>query len=577
MSSVPLGRMLRAVSPVSPRADRPISDETAPISGVEHDSRQVKAGGIFVCLKGGSRDGHDFAAEAAARGAVLVVGERERLPEDFYPSTRPAALHPQDAGTSWAAGAGSAPRGSDASSGRATVPYVRVTDSRKALALLACEFCGHPSRDLRLIAGTGTNGKSSFTWMCDAILRAAGLSSAVLGTLGSGPTARLKAAVHTTPEANDLQRELAAWRDQGIQAGAIEVSSHGLALRRSYNTRFACVAFTNLTPDHLDFHGSMEAYRDAKALLFEKEERGPEEPAIFAVVNADDPATLEILARSSDRVLSFGRGADADVHPTQLEIGPEGIRMQVAFRPGGWDAGHEIDAGSEIGAGRAGPGESTGEAPRFPFESGTTAIVSPLLGSFQVDNLLAAFATGIVLGIRPETAARGLASLAGIPGRMERVDRGGGIPVLVDYAHTPDALRRALEGLRPFTSGRIILVFGCGGDRDRAKRAPMGEAAAAGADWIVLTDDNPRTEDPAAIRAQARQGLEVRGARFMEEGDRERAIRAAISEARSGDLVLIAGKGHETVQIRGHEALPFDDRETARRILEERSMPERRS
>lgn len=548
MGAVHLGPLLREIQHLNPRSEgAPLSADLL-VTGVACDHRRVAAGTVFVCLRGRVCDGHDFAAAAAAAGACLVVGERDRLAEPIDP-----------------------------------VPYVRVDDARLGLALLACALHDQPSRDLVLTGVTGTNGKTSVTHLLHAVHTEAGLSSAILGTLGSGTPAEgladadpaagsgagagadfgvgagsnsgahfgpktlgdrspgnapvaasWRSTLHTTPESPDLQAELARWREGGIRAGAVEVSSHGLALRRTYGTRFRCVVFTNLTEDHLDFHGTMEAYRDSKALLFRHAERGPEEPPTRAVVSADDPAAAEILRGSDDRVLRFGHGPGADVRLLDAQAGPQGIRMRVAH-PGG-----------ECG------------------------IDSPLLGSFQIDNLLAAFAAAISLDIEPAVAARGLGRARGVPGRMERVTRGQPFPVLVDYAHTPDALGRALEGLRPFTPGRIIVVFGCGGDRDRTKRPLMGAAAARAADLVFLTDDNPRGEDPAAIRAAARAGVESVGSVFRETGDRAEAIRAALEEARAGDTVLIAGKGHETFQLRGNESLPFDDREVAGRLLAER-------
>jgi UDP-N-acetylmuramoyl-L-alanyl-D-glutamate--2,6-diaminopimelate ligase len=499
---------------VNPRASGAVPGPETPIRRICHDHREVGPGSLFVCLRGRRNDGHDLAAEALRSGALLVIGERLPMP--------------------------------------GVTPYVQVDDSRRALALLACAFHGHPSRDLLLAGVTGTNGKTSVTWMIDAALRECGFASAVMGTLGRGTPAYVRSREEgpetppnpardgfvswlpnpfTTPEAPELQGELARWRDSGVKAGAMEVSSHALALRRSYGTRFACVVFTNLSPDHLDFHGSMESYAAAKRLLFRRAERGPEEPRSTAVLNADDPASTAVSRGTDDRILRFGRSAEADVRVEEVEMSRDGIRVRI--RIGG--------AGVEVR--------------------------SPLLGSFQVDNLLAAEAAACALGLDPARAAAGLGRLRGVPGRMERVDCGQAFPVLVDYAHTPAALQRACESLRPFTTGRLLLLFGCGGDRDRSKRPLMGEAAARGADWCVLTDDNPRTEDPAEIRAQARSGLEAHGARFVEEGDREKAIGLALASARPGDVVLIAGKGHEGVQIRGTETIPFDDRRVAARLL----------
>jgi UDP-N-acetylmuramoyl-L-alanyl-D-glutamate--2,6-diaminopimelate ligase len=521
VSGVALGRLMTEVSSLEPRASAPV-DERLPITGIAYDSRRVQPGNLFVCLEGLSGDGHDFAPEAWRRGASLVVGERPVL----------------EGG-----------------------PYLALRDSRSALALLSCAFFDHPSRAMRIAAVTGTNGKTSICWMLDSILRRAGLPSAVMGTLGSGsPGLRSGSAdeapstggvpwrdsPHTTPEAPELQGELARWREAGTAAGAIEVSSHALAFRRSYGTRFATVVFTNLTPEHLDFHRSMEEYRRAKALLFHRQSRGTAEPPCVAVLNADDPASPSLIEGSDDFILWYGYGAQAHVRVDSPVLDPAGIRFTARW--------------PQIRL----PGGAGGILPE-----GEAEIRSSLLGSFQIENLLAAFAAALGMGVEPATAASGLAALRKVPGRMERIEGESEFVAVIDYAHTPDALARALRSLRPFTPGRLILVFGCGGDRDRGKRPLMGEAAARWADRIVLTDDNPRSEEPASIRAQVRAGMAAAGERLLEEGDREGAIRAALREARSGDTVLIAGKGHETVQIRGNEAISFEDGAVARRILRE--------
>jgi UDP-N-acetylmuramoyl-L-alanyl-D-glutamate--2,6-diaminopimelate ligase len=336
VSAVPLGLLLRGISSVSPRASGLVPPDDRIIEGVEHDSRQVRPGSLFVCLRGRTSDGHAYARSAIDSGATLVLGE---LDLDLS-------------------------------------PYVKVDDSRKALALLSSTFYGHPSRSLRLVGVTGTNGKTSFCWMLDSVFAQAGLPSAVLGTLGAGTPGdpvRGGAPFHelgyTTPEANVLQEELARWTRYGVEAGAMEVSSHALASRRSYGTRFAAMVFTNLSPDHLDFHVTMEEYRRAKNLAFRRTERGPEEPPAVAVVNADDPAVEGILDGSEDRVVRFGRGAACDVRLGGLVMDASGIRMQVAFGSG------------------ATPGPRQALLP-----TGKAEIVSPLLGEFQVENLLAAFA-----------------------------------------------------------------------------------------------------------------------------------------------------------------------------------------
>ncbi|MEZ4651474.1 MAG: UDP-N-acetylmuramoyl-L-alanyl-D-glutamate--2,6-diaminopimelate ligase [Candidatus Eisenbacteria bacterium] len=467
------------------------------VTGIHHDNRRVTAGGVFVCARGQKVDGHDLADRAVSAGAVLVVGERPSI--EGVPN------------------------------------YLRVDDSRKALAILASTWYGHPSRDMRVVGVTGTNGKSSVTWMVQSVAASAGLEGAVLGTLGVGAPGRLRAQPFTTPEAPDFQRELAELRDLGTDVAAVEVSSHGLKQRRTYNTRFHTVVFTNLTQDHLDFHGSMDDYAEAKSLLFRQEERGTDEPIATAVVNADDEHLAEILTGSTDRILTYGQAEGADYRAVEVDSVPSGLGLTIAHA------------------------------------KGTTRIETRLLGMFQVSNLLASFAVGKTLGLNDDVIAAGLAALNGIPGRMERVERGQKFPVVVDYAHTPDALLRSVDSLRPFVAGRIILVFGCGGDRDQAKRYEMGRVATFVADIIIVTDDNPRTEPPAAIRHEIHEGTRSTGASAIDQPGREQAIRFAINMATENDAVFLAGKGHETVQIFADRVVPFDDREVAGRMLDERA------
>jgi len=512
VTSLPLETLLAEIWPVRPRVDSPLPELV--VSGVSHDSRRVRPGDVFVCLPGQAHDGHAYALAAVESGAVLVVGEKESIP--------------------------------------GVESYVRVGDARRALALLARALHGHPSAALRLAGVTGTNGKSSVTWLIASAMRAAGWRAGVMGTLGSGPlesatamaagASEWKPALFTTPEADVFQAELARWRALGLTAGAVEVSSHALALRRTWGTRFSCVVFTNLSPDHLDFHETLDAYLAAKAMLFRPHERGPENEPAIAVIHADDPAAARLLEPScqerQDRVILYGRADMAHVRLREARMSPTGIEMRVHLAPS-----------------LAGRGEES-----------EFVIRSPLIGTFQVDNLLAAFTASLALGVEPAAACAGLGALEGIPGRMERVDRGQPFPVVVDYAHTPDALRRACESLRPFTPGRLLLVFGCGGDRDRIKRPMMGAIAGESADWSVVTDDNPRTEDPSAIRAEVMAGMPA-GKRAEEIGDRGHAIARALAEARPGDTVLIAGKGHETYQERHGIRSPFDDRAVAAAAL----------
>ncbi|MFN8548435.1 MAG: UDP-N-acetylmuramoyl-L-alanyl-D-glutamate--2,6-diaminopimelate ligase [Candidatus Eisenbacteria bacterium] len=500
MASVPLGTLLTAISSLAPRARTSLPPEQTPVTGVCYDSRHLKRGELFVCLRGQTRDSHVFAPEALDRGALLAIGENE-------------AIESQGA-------------------------YLQVSDSRKAMALLADRLFDHPSLSIRIAAVTGTNGKTSITFMLESIFREARLRAAVLGTLGVGSpgphadASALRPLGFTTPESSDLQRILAELRDAGVEALAMEVSSHALELRRTYGTRFVVAIFSNLTPDHLDFHHTMDAYAAAKGRLFRAAERGPESIPLIAVVNADDPWGERVVAGSDDQLLRYARRRDAEVRPRTLRLDASGIHLTIAH-PGG-----------------------------------ETSLHSPLLGDFQVDNLLAAFAGGLAFGLDPDVVARGLEKLAGIPGRMERVEVGQPFLVVVDYAHTPDALARALASLKPFTRGRVLVVFGCGGERDRGKRPEMGRAAGLGADRVFLTDDNPRGEDPAVIRAEARRGLEASAVSFVEEGDRRRAIELALAEVEPGDTLLIAGKGHEPYQIRGSETLSFDDRAVARELLQ---------
>ncbi len=493
MVSMPLDRLLAAISSLEPASSPTLPASDALVGGIAYDTRRLVPGDLFVCLRGQLRDSHDLAPQAWRAGALAVVGERPEL----------------------------------ASQG----PYIQVRDSRRALALLAARLYDDVSRRLEVVPITGTNGKTSTTWMLSSIWAEAGISAAVIGTLGSGTPPDLQPSVHTTPEAPDLQAQLSRLRHSGTRAVGLEVSSHGLALERTYGMRFRVGVFTNLTTDHLDFHGSMEEYAAAKNRLFRAEMRGPEERPMIAVVNGDDPWLPRILEGTRDEVWRFGRSAGFEIWAERCELSPGGIGLTI---------GH----------------------PR-----GRSIVASPLLGEFQVDNLLAAFGATLALGIDPETAARGLGRMRAIPGRMERLETGQPFNIVVDYAHTPAALSRALRSLRPFTPGRLVVVFGCGGDRDRTKRPEMGLLAGRLADAVVLTDDNPRGEDPAAIRAAVRTGLEATSVEFVEIGDRAEAIAAALAEARPGDTILIAGKGAETTQTIGDAVHPFDDRKAAAAAL----------
>ena len=439
-----------------------------------HDSRQVLPGWCFACVVGEQVDGHEFAAGAVGQGATLLLVERP-LPLD--------------------------------------VPQVVVTSVRRAMGYAAAVVHGHPASRLRLIGITGTNGKTTTTHLLGSILRAAGLNGRELGTLSGA---------RTTPEAPDLQRRLAGFVRDGVDAVVMEVSSHALALHRTAGTRFDAAVFTNLGRDHLDLHASMEAYFRAKASLFTSE------LSALGVTNLDDPYGRLLLDVAAIPMVGFSRDDALDV-----EVG-------VGHHAFAW-RGH--------------------------------AIRVPIGGHFNVMNTLAALTVADALGIDGVIAAAGLASCPPVPGRFETVtdaDRTD-FSVVVDYAHTPDGLEELLRSARGLTDrGSVILVFGCGGDRDAEKRPLMGAAAASGADLVVITSDNPRHEPPNAIIDDALAGVESRYRdAVLVEVDRREAIRLAIGRAGPGDVVVIAGKGHETTQTIGDTSIPFDDREVARDVLVE--------
>ena len=462
---------------------------------VRYDSREVGPRDLFVAVSGLKLDGHAFLESAAGRGAAAAVVERI-VPE-------------------------------------ADLPQIRVPDARRALAILAGEETGHPSREMVLVGVTGTNGKTTTAHLIRAVLEESGLRAGFIGTVGYQFDGRQEQAPHTTPEAPDLMRLLRDWRTRGATAVAMEVSSHALALERTYGLAFDVGVFTNLTQDHLDFHGTLEAYRDAKARLFRAEDRGDRSKRFIGAVNVDDPAGRWIRERSDGPVLGFGRSEPAEIRGEEVELRPDGTSLVVR------------------------EGETR------------TRVSLRLRGAFNAMNGLAAYAAGRGLGLAPGKIVAGLERVSAVPGRLEPVDEGQPFQVLVDYAHTPDALERALEAVRAFRPARVLCVFGCGGDRDRGKRPLMGAVAARLADRVILTSDNPRSEDPLAILREIEAG--VRGASNVRTiPDRAEAIEAAIEETSAGDALLVAGKGHETYQIVGSRTLPFDDRAVAREALRRR-------
>ncbi len=483
-----LSELLRALG-VEVIAER----EDVEVGGVAADSRQVRPGDLFFALPGLHTDGRRHVAQALERGARAVVTSGE------------------------------------VDAGRA--PVVRVAAPHRLLGRAAAVLAGDPSAALALVGVTGTNGKTTTTYLLEEIWRAGGRRPGVVGTITYRFAGAERPAPLTTPDPIALQALLAEMRAAGTTDVAMEVSSHALAQERVAGCRFDAAVFTNLTRDHLDFHGDLESYYAAKAKLFLDELPAGGKPDPVAVVNVDDPAGARLAASVRTRCVRVGRAPRADVRALEVETTLAGTRGVLAL-------------GSE----------------RLAFES-------RLVGAPHLENTLGAAAAAWALGTPAGAIARGLAAAEPPPGRLEQIP-GQGFTVMVDYAHTPDALARALDVLRPLTRGRLITVFGCGGDRDRGKRPLMGEAAGRRSDVVILTSDNPRTEDPLAILAEIEEGVRAAGTRpHAVEPDRRAAIDLAVGLARRGDLVLVAGKGHEDYQIVGTVKRHLDDREEVRRAL----------
>jgi UDP-N-acetylmuramoyl-L-alanyl-D-glutamate--2,6-diaminopimelate ligase len=474
------------------------------VTAVTYDSRQAGPGAVFVALRGVNADGASFAREALNRGAVAVVSEAD-APTDV------------------------------------TRPWIQVPDARLSLAALAATLYDKPSEELTLVGITGTNGKTTTSYLLTSIFEAAGIKCGRIGTVGYRIGEREFESSRTTPEAPDLQRMLRDMVDSGCGACVMEVSSHALTLRRADRLHFAAAVFTNLTRDHLDFHRDMEAYFVAKRRLAELlPDTG------IAVTNLDDPRGRDFAA-AAHRPVTYAIDAAADVRPGPLTFSIEGLRFDV-------------------------------RTPR-----GTLRLTSPLVGRPNAYNILAAVATAMALDVPFSAIEKGIASLKNVPGRFQVVSTGADdVRVVVDYAHTDDALKNLLETARPLSAGRVITVFGAGGDRDRTKRPLMGAVAARLSDLVVITSDNPRSEDPNQIIDEIKRGIVMPADRTPPGGtpakstphvaivDRKAAIERAVRDAAAGDLVLIAGKGHEKYQVIGDKTLPFDDVEVARAALARR-------
>ena len=468
-----------------------------PVTGVAYDSRHLEPGQVFVALKGLHADGASFAQQAIEHGAVAIVSAQ------------------------------AAPAGTQ-------VPWVTVTDARLALALLSGAFYHHPSSEMRVVGITGTNGKTTTAYLAASIFEAAHVGCGILGTVGYRIGDEMRDATHTTPEAPELHRLLREMAGRGCGACAMEVSSHALSLRRADGITFAAGVFTNLTRDHLEFHGDMDEYFRAKRRLFEMLP-----PGAPSLINLDDPRGATLVGVGG-RPVTYAISRPADITPGPLSFGLEGLAFDV-------------------------------RTPR-----GSLQIRSSLVGRPNVYNILAAVSTAVALDVSFEAIERGVSALAGVPGRFQVVSRAEDpFTVVVDYAHTDDALRNLLETARPLVRGRLIAVFGCGGDRDRTKRPLMGAVAGRLSDVILITSDNPRSEDPTRIIEEIRRGITADTRRDHEQRllavvDRREAIAQAIDLAQPGDLLLIAGKGHEKYQVIGAETLPFDDVAVARAALNRR-------
>ena len=486
-----------------------LGDPLIEVTGLAYHSREVKEGYLFAAVRGLRADGKQFIPEACARGA------RSLLVEDPV-------------------------EGSGAT-------QVVVPRAREALAQVASAFYGDPSLSLTVIGITGTNGKTTISYLLESILTEAGKKTGVVGTVNYRYAGQVRPAATTTPESLDLQKLLAGMREAGVTHAVLEVSSHALDMQRVKACHFDVALFTNLTRDHLDYHGSMEKYFRAKELLFTESLQESRKKNLFAIINRDDPRGEELCRSAFGTILRYGIKNRGEVYPERFSGDLDGIRAEII-------------------------------TPRGRLE-----IASPLIGLHNLSNLLAAVTAAEALEIPPEITARGVEKMARVPGRLDRVPGGKGVRIFVDYAHTPDALERALETLRSACPARLLVIFGCGGDRDRGKRPVMGKTAALGGDWAVLTSDNPRTEEPLRILGEIEAGIRETGLprltpEHLSAGDGQRgyvvipdrreAIARTIGAARSGDVVLIAGKGHEDYQVLGTDKIHFDDREEALAALQ---------
>lgn len=488
-----------------PRLKKPLvtGSTDVEIESVTADSRQVGSGCLFVAIRGARADGRRFIGQAVEAGAVAVLSE-----------TPPETDDPGD------------------------IPWIQVADARLALSALAAALAGDPSRALKLVGVTGTNGKTTVGFLCHHLMKSQWHRVGLLGTVVTDDGLESHAAGHTTPDAVMLQGLLARMNDHGCRGAVLEVSSHGIEQRRVADVAFDALVFTNLSQDHLDYHGTMANYFASKASWFERAAADGRGKKPQAIINMDDPYGVELAGKLVDRlpVIRYGFGVHADFRALEFRQNARGLELKLAHH------GRQY------------------------------LVRAPLIGRFNVHNILAALAAAKTVGIPLRGAVAALAETPQVPGRMEHCGGRDGVSVFVDYAHSPDALDHACRTLRELQPKRLITVFGCGGDRDRSKRPKMGAAAARHSDACILTSDNPRSEDPERIIDAIKPGMG--GAKYRRVADRAEAIRIAIHAAGRGDIVLIAGKGHEPNQQIGHETFEFDDRKEAKRALRERPLEE---
>lgn len=463
-------------------------DVDTEISGIAYDSRKVANGWAFVCIKGFKTDGHNYIRDAVNRGAKAVVVERDvEVPEG--------------------------------------ITVIRVDDTRKALALMSAAFFDFPSKHMKLIGVTGTNGKTTTTYLIKSILEEWGLKVALLGTISNIIDGKAMDARRTTPESSDLQEMFFEMKNASTDYCVMEVSSHSLELKRVEGCYFNVGIFTNLTRDHLDFHGTFENYLNAKMKLFKQSGK--------AAVNLDDSYAKEVLSRIDIPVIGYSEKNQGDVKASDVEI----TSKYTAFT--------------------------------LNYMNESIRIRLPLPGRFNVYNALAAASACIEEGVPLKVIKRGLENVKSIPGRSEVIDSGRGFTIIIDYAHTPDGLKNILETVGEYAKGRVITLFGCGGDRDKTKRPEMGEIAGRLSDFCFVTSDNPRTEDPDAIINDILPGIKKTGADFEVVTDRREAIKRALNKAKENDVVVIAGKGHETYQELNNRTIHFDEREIINEILKD--------